>query len=109
MADHTNISLSYLFDKSSFFTAKALNVAIPGSPKFEPLYRDMGAFEEDWNEFNDVNKVIILQQIRARRDVASPTSTVTTPSPARSKSPLIVPQISPPSPRPRHPEHRPFN
>jgi len=29
-----------LFDKKSFYTAKALNVAIPGGPKFEPLYRD---------------------------------------------------------------------
>lgn len=31
----------YLFDLKSFFTAKALNVAIPGGPKFEPLYKDM--------------------------------------------------------------------
>jgi hypothetical protein len=30
---------SYLFDKSAFFTAKAMNIAIPGGPKFEPLYR----------------------------------------------------------------------
>lgn len=30
----------YLFDLKSFFTAKALNVAIPGGPKFEPLIRD---------------------------------------------------------------------
>jgi pre-mRNA-processing factor 8 len=31
----------YLFDLKSFFTAKALNVAIPGGPKFEPLFKDM--------------------------------------------------------------------
>lgn len=30
----------YLFDLKSFFTAKALNVAIPGGPKFEPLVKD---------------------------------------------------------------------
>ena len=30
----------YLFDLKSFFTAKALNLAIPGGPKFEPLVRD---------------------------------------------------------------------
>ena len=30
----------YLFDMKSFFTAKALNVAIPGGPKFEPLVKD---------------------------------------------------------------------
>jgi pre-mRNA-processing factor 8 len=30
----------YLFDVKSFFTAKALNLAIPGGPKFEPLVKD---------------------------------------------------------------------
>lgn len=30
----------YLFDLKSFFTAKALNMAIPGGPKFEPLVKD---------------------------------------------------------------------
>ena len=30
----------YLFDIKSFFTAKALNLAIPGGPKFEPLVKD---------------------------------------------------------------------
>ncbi|KAG0700703.1 NUC071 domain-containing protein [Suillus ampliporus] len=39
-------------------------------PKFEPLYCDMDAFDEDWNEFNDVNKVIICQQIRTEYNVA---------------------------------------
>ena len=29
-----------LFDLKSFFTAKALNLAIPGGSKFEPLVRD---------------------------------------------------------------------
>ncbi|KAI0795323.1 NUC071 domain-containing protein [Irpex lacteus] len=43
---------------------QALNMAIPGGPKFEPLYRDMDTFDEDWNEFNDINKIIIRQQIR---------------------------------------------
>lgn len=42
----------------AFFTAKALNLAIPGGPKFEPLYRDVGLDDEDWNEFNDIGKVI---------------------------------------------------
>ena len=30
----------YLFDLKAFFTSKALNQAIPGGPKFEPLVRD---------------------------------------------------------------------
>jgi pre-mRNA-processing factor 8 len=39
--------------------AKAVNMAILGGPKFEPLYHDMDTFDEDWNEFSDINKVII--------------------------------------------------
>ena len=35
----------HLFDRRSFFTAKALNLAIPGGPKFEPLFRDHDADE----------------------------------------------------------------
>ena len=34
-------------------------MAIPGGPKFEPLYRDMYDEDEDWNEFNDINKIIV--------------------------------------------------
>ena len=50
----------HLFHLPEFLTAKALNIAIPGGPKFEPLFRDVpGKEEEDWNEFNDVNKIII--------------------------------------------------
>ncbi len=37
LSDHADNNASYLFDKKSFFTAKALNMAIPGGPKFEPL------------------------------------------------------------------------
>ena len=48
----------HLFDRRSFFTAKALNLAIPGGPKFEPLFRDHDADEDDWNEFNDINKIV---------------------------------------------------
>lgn len=72
LSDHTDLNSTYLFDKKSFFTAKALNLAIPGGPKFEPLYRDMDTFDEDWNEFNDINKVIIRQQIRTEYKVAFP-------------------------------------
>lgn len=74
LSDHTDINASYLFDKKSFFTAKALNMAIPGGLKFEPLYRDMDNFDEDWNEFNDINKVIIRQQIRKEYKVGFPRS-----------------------------------
>jgi len=72
LSDQPDNNTSYLFDKKSFFTAKALSVAIPDGPKFEPLCHDMDAFDEDWNEFNDVNKVIIHQQIRTEYKVAFP-------------------------------------
>ncbi|KAL7692648.1 putative tetratricopeptide-like helical domain superfamily, ribonuclease H-like superfamily [Plasmopara halstedii] len=72
MSDLIDPNYEYLFDKKSFFTAKALNVAIPGGPKFEPLYRDLDEDDEDWNEFNDVNKIIIRHQIRTEYKVAFP-------------------------------------
>ncbi|GMH03627.1 hypothetical protein Nepgr_005466 [Nepenthes gracilis] len=62
----------YLFDMESFFTAKALNMCIPGGPKFEPLYRDMEKGDEDWNEFNDINKLIIRSPLRTEYRIAFP-------------------------------------
>lgn len=61
----------YLFDKNAFFTSKALNLAIPGGPKFEPLFRDVD-YDEDWNEFNDVSKIIIRHPIRTEYKVFYP-------------------------------------
>jgi len=71
LSDLVDKNYFYLFDSPSFFTAKALNMAIPGGPKFEPLYRDVEE-DEDWNEFNDINKVIIRSQIRTEYRVAFP-------------------------------------
>lgn len=63
----------YLFDLDSFLTSKALNLAVPGGPKFEPLFRDqVGGAEEDWNEFNDINKIIMRQPIRTEYRLAFP-------------------------------------
>jgi len=63
----------HLFNLDHFLTAKALNVAIPGGPKFEPLYRDvLDKEEEDWNEFNDVNKIIVRFPIRTEYRIAFP-------------------------------------
>ena len=72
LSDIVDSNYFYLFDKSSFFTAKALNMAIPGGPKFEPLYQDADLYDEDWNEFNDINKVIIRHQIRTEYQIAFP-------------------------------------
>ena len=40
VTDLTDQNYYYLFDAKSFFTAKALNLAIPGGPKFEPLIKE---------------------------------------------------------------------
>lgn len=72
LSDFTDKNYHYLFEPKAFFTAKALNVAIPGGPRFEPLYRDADNFDDDWNEFNDINKVILRQQIRTEYKVAYP-------------------------------------
>lgn len=73
MSDLLDRNYWYLFERKSFFTAKALNLAIPGGPKFEPLYRDMvGVDDDDWNEFNDINKIIIRHQIRTEYRIAYP-------------------------------------
>merc|ERR1719158_822471 len=72
LSDLMDQNYFYLFDLKSFCTAKSLNMAIPGGPKFEPLYRDMFDEDEDWNEFNDINKVIIRQQLRTEYKIAFP-------------------------------------
>ncbi|CAG8614473.1 16156_t:CDS:10, partial [Cetraspora pellucida] len=72
LSDLTDSNYFYLFDLKSFFTAKALNMAIPGGSKFEPLYRDMDTADDDWNEFNDINKIIIRQPIRTEYKIAFP-------------------------------------
>ncbi|KAA0198542.1 Pre-mRNA-processing-splicing factor [Fasciolopsis buskii] len=72
LTDLVDDNYFYLFDLKSFFTAKALNVALPGGPKFEPLVKDKNLEDEDWNEFNDINKIIIRQPIRTEYRIAFP-------------------------------------
>ena len=38
----------------------------------EPLYRDVDRDDEDWNEFNDIGKIIIRHPIRTEYRVAFP-------------------------------------
>lgn len=47
-------------------------VYLAGGPKFEPLYRDVEKLDEDWNEFNDINKLIIRQPLRTEYRIAFP-------------------------------------
>eukprot|EP01105_Mastigella_eilhardi_P006318 TRINITY_DN17931_c0_g1_i1.p1 TRINITY_DN17931_c0_g1~~TRINITY_DN17931_c0_g1_i1.p1 ORF type:complete len:2353 (+),score=674.91 TRINITY_DN17931_c0_g1_i1:30-7061(+) len=72
LSDLLDKNYFYLFERNSFFTAKALNMAIPGGPKFEPLFRDYDDVNDDWNEFNDINKIIIRHQIRTEYKIAFP-------------------------------------
>jgi len=46
-------------------------MAIPGGPKFEPLFRETEE-DDDWNEFNDLHKIIIRQTIRTEYKIAFP-------------------------------------
>ena len=41
LSDQPDPDTSYPFARKAFFMATALNIAIPGGQKFEPLYRDM--------------------------------------------------------------------
>ena len=83
LTDLTDENYFYLFDMKSFFTAKTFNLAIPGGPKFEPLNKELTSSiifdlctlnfsDEDWNEFNDINKIIIRQPIRTEYCIAFP-------------------------------------
>ncbi len=72
LTEMTDRNYFYLFDLKSFFTAKALNMAIPAGPKFEPLFRDIEDDDEDWNEFNDINKIIVRNLIRTEYRIAFP-------------------------------------
>lgn len=46
-------------------------MAIPGGPRFEPLYRDVEE-DEDWNDFNDISKIILRQPVRTEYKIAFP-------------------------------------
>lgn len=70
LSDLTDLNYFYLFNTNAFITAKSLNMSIPGGPKFEPLYRDVDTRDEDWNEFNDINKLIIRSPIRTEYKVS---------------------------------------
>ncbi|KAK9390855.1 NUC071 domain-containing protein [Lipomyces mesembrius] len=72
LSDITDSNYFYLFDKKSFFTAKALNVAIPGGPKFEKLYKDVDPNDEDFGEFNAIDRIIFRAPIRTEYRIAFP-------------------------------------
>jgi pre-mRNA-processing factor 8 len=61
----------HLFDAAAFITAKSLNVALPGGPRFEPLRRH-DPNDDDYTEFNAIDRIIFRNAIRSEYRVAFP-------------------------------------
>jgi pre-mRNA-processing factor 8 len=72
LSDTVDKNYFHLFDLPAFATAKALNVAIPGGPRFEPLYKDIDPNDEDFGEFNAIDRIIFRAPIRTEYRVAFP-------------------------------------
>lgn len=70
----TDPNYYFLFDDSAFFTAKSLNVVVPGGPKFEPLYKDKinNKHLEDFTEFNSIDRIIFRVPVKTEYKVAYP-------------------------------------
>lgn len=72
LSDLVDKNYFHMFELNSFMTAKALNVAIPGGPRFEPLYKDVDPNDEDFGEFNAIDRIIFRAPIRTEYRVAYP-------------------------------------
>ena len=72
LSDLVDKNYFHMFDLNSFLTAKALNVAIPGGPRFEPLYKDIDPNDEDFGEFNAIDRIIFRAPIRTEYRVSFP-------------------------------------
>ncbi|KAH6625083.1 NUC071 domain-containing protein [Chaetomium sp. MPI-SDFR-AT-0129] len=72
VSDIVDRNYFYLFELKSFLTGKALNVALPGGPRFEPLYKDIDPNDEDFGEFNAMDRIIFRNPIRTECRVSYP-------------------------------------
>jgi pre-mRNA-processing factor 8 len=72
LSDTVDKNYFHMFEMNSFLTAKALNVAIPGGPRFEPLYKDIDPNDEDFGEFNAIDRIIFRAPIRTEYRVSYP-------------------------------------
>ncbi|CAK7218068.1 pre-mRNA-splicing factor 8 [Sporothrix curviconia] len=72
LSEQQNANYFYLYEPQSFFTSKALNVALPGSARFEPLYKDIDPNDEEFGEFNAIDRIIFRSAIRTESRVAYP-------------------------------------
>ncbi|RMY54390.1 hypothetical protein D0863_13646 [Hortaea werneckii] len=72
LSDISDQNYFHLFDMPAFASAKALNVALPGGPRFEPLFKDIDPNDEDFGEFNAIDRIIFRAPIRTEYRVAFP-------------------------------------
>ncbi|QSZ37219.1 hypothetical protein DSL72_009313 [Monilinia vaccinii-corymbosi] len=72
LSDLVDKNYFHMFELKSFQTAKALNIAIPGGPRFEPLYKDVDPNDEDFGEFNAIDRIIFRAPIRTEYRVTYP-------------------------------------
>ncbi|EGG08954.1 uncharacterized protein MELLADRAFT_84336 [Melampsora larici-populina 98AG31] len=74
ISDFIEDNYFYLFEQKAFFTVKAMNMAIPGGrlSSLSLILLCIESYDDEWNEFNNINKVIIRQQIRTKYCVAFP-------------------------------------
>ncbi|GAM38269.1 U5 snRNP complex subunit [Talaromyces pinophilus] len=72
LSDVVDKNYFHMFELNSFITAKALNVAMPGGPRFEPLYKDIDPNDEDFGEFNAIDRIIFRSPIRTEYRMAFP-------------------------------------
>jgi pre-mRNA-processing factor 8 len=72
LSDLVDKNYFHMFEMDTFLTAKALNVAIPGGPRFEPLYKDIDPNDEDFGEFNAIDRIIFRAPIRTEYRVGFP-------------------------------------
>lgn len=63
---------SYLFDSETLITSKALNIKLPGGPGFEPLARKHKPEDDDFSEFNSLDRIIYRGKLRSEYRVAFP-------------------------------------
>lgn len=67
----TDPNYYFLFNREAFFTAKSLNLVVPGGPRFEPLYK-IDREKEDYTEFNSLDRIIFRIPVRTEYRIAYP-------------------------------------
>jgi pre-mRNA-processing factor 8 len=75
LSDYVDRNYYCYYDYDSFSTAKALGVAFPGCPKFAPPTHEEDPndpLNADWNEFNDLGRVIFRRVASTEASVAYP-------------------------------------